>query len=784
MSQQQFGKNFEKGVEATSLVPGGGVVKTRSDRKHGGTESARSLAQVYRNKLIESKDQLQVAAARELFRYVNGDLKDEPPEFIESFLSTLDGRTEAGAQSAVYNATKSASIEQKKAGIFMIVCLADHQGLIRYANYLLKMLNSGGMDEETVKMGCRALAYLIMTSKTYAAELVDRCMDHCTEWLQFPDDRVSLLDENRRLAAVHLSRELAIFTPTAFFLRANLFFKYIFNALRDKSPTIRIAAIEALHSVLTIISQREAKQKTEWYKECFDEAFNIEKGETPRDEQDRYHSVAVLLNELLRISDQAYEHVRIESSKFEKPQKPHDDPITWIVLHRYSDTVESVTSRQLVKENFKDILGCIRKIIEVVARKSKGGGGATTQKNLYLTTVLMQLLPRVCAFTECDASFRQLAFETAFNSLNKLPIAAPAVGMMMLSNPELHKSYIPQVIGYVTNALKKSLDQADFYFTFLFLFVDAYNQEITEQIKSLLPILLDLPLSRGLTNVLKMIMMRIPKLRLNVQDGVMASVYLNLTGVPVPPKSEPAGRPPPPRNILQKAMNDQKELDKVVLSIDTLGEFYFSRGALQRIMQYVADYYLVAENVEIRMAAVKCCCDMIVPFMRVYKKVTTDKRHHLLATIHGVLRALVSLIVVDPHVDVRMQVIRCFSGVSHQFLVHLAQPEMLEVQFMALHDEKLEMQQACVTLLGRLAELNPALVFPRMRRMLLETLSQLTHSGQPRLEQHSAKMIAQIANQSPKFLRPYIGSMLAALIPKLRSELKKFDPSFSLFFNL
>lgn len=43
------------------------------------------------------------------------------------------------------------------------------------------------------------------------------------------------------------------------------------------------------------------------------------------------------------------------------------------------------------------------------------------------------------------------------------------------------------------------------------------------------------------------------------------------------------------RFIFQKAETDPKELQRIVLAVDVLGEFYFSRGALQRIMQYVAD---------------------------------------------------------------------------------------------------------------------------------------------------------------------------------------------------
>ncbi|EGT60375.1 hypothetical protein CAEBREN_03943 [Caenorhabditis brenneri] len=775
------------------------------DERHRkqGIDAARALASQYRSRVTENKDANQRQAARELSRtplnilkeipklspkndgpYVRNELKDEPNAFSEAFLNAIDGRTEGASHNAVYNCVKSSNVDQKKAGIYLIVCLAEtHAGnVIRYANYLLKMLNSGGMDEEAVKLAAKALAFLIATCKSYAAELVDRCLDHCQEWLilgtnlpatQNREKNILDLDENRRLAASHLSRELALATPTAFFLRVNLFFKYIFNAVRDKNPAVRIAAIDALHVVLTIVSQREAKNKTEWFKECFQEALTVQTNHLSKDEYDRWHSVALILNELLRISDSRFELIRCESSQFIKQKflkEDEEDGVEWLVLNKQQVIVESVTARKLVVENFQKILDVVRQMIPLTKTNSK------SISSIYLNTVLMQLLPRICAFPQCDRTFQTLAFETASNVVQKNAVAAPALGMMMLSNPDVHAAQINKTINFISGAIKKTTNPEilDSYFTFLFLFVDSYHEQVTTQIKAIIPQLMEITLSRSLANVLKMIMMRIPKLRLNVQDGVMASVYFTLTGTTIPPKSSPQTDTniKHPRAILQKAETDPVELQRIVLAIDVLGEFYFSRGALQRIMQFVADNYLTAGHVEIRLAAVSSCCEMIVPFVSVYKKVTSDKRTSLLNTIYGVLRAVCSVIVNDPDVRVRMQVITCFGQMPRPFLAHLAQPEMLEVQFMALHDERLEMQQACVTLLGRLAELNPALVLPRLRLMLLETLSQMMQSGQGRLEQHSAKMIGQLAKQSPKFMRPYVGSLMIAMLPKMRNEQK------------
>ncbi|UMM14072.1 hypothetical protein L5515_002037 [Caenorhabditis briggsae] len=787
---QQHGIAFQMSADkqktpTTSSNPNQSPVINNFDEKHRkfqqGIDAACALAAQYRSRITTGGS--LVDAARELSRYVRNDLKDEPVIFAEAFINALDGRTDGPSQSVVYQCMKSTGILQKRAGIYLIVCLAEthSSNVIRYANYLLKMLNGGGIDEQTIQLASKALAFLITTCKTYAAELVDRCLDHCQEWLHHvpsyqppvQNQKDLTLIEQRRLASAHLSREIALATPTAFFLRVNLFFKYIFFAIKDKQVLVRLAGIDALHTVLTIVSQREAKNKTEWFKECFSEALTANTNHQSSDIHDKWHSVALILNELLRISDSRFEMVRCESSNFVKQKylrEDEDDGVEWLCLSKQPVIVESVTSRKLVVENFSKIIDCVRQMIPLANKVQN-----KQMPGIHLNTVLMQLLPRICAFPQSDRTFQTLAYDTAFHVLQKNSIGAPALGMMMLHNPDVHSNRIEATINFISAEIKKvttSSDALDSFFTFLFLFVDSYHEKVTAQIKAIIPQLMDIPLSRSLANVLKMIMMRIPKLRLNVQDGVMASVYHTLTGLPIPPKSEPTGRPPSPKLILQRAIEEPKELQRIVLAVDVLGEFYFSRGALQRIMQYVADYYLTADNVEIRLAAVSSCCEMVVPFVGVYKKVTTDKRNSLLQTIYGVLRAVCSVIVNDPDVRVRMQVISCFGQMPRPFLAHLAQPEMLEVQFMALHDEKLEMQQACVTLLGRLAELNPALVLPRLRLMLLETLSQMMQSGQARLEQHSAKMIAQLAKQSPKFMRPYVGSLMVALIPKMRNDQK------------
>ena len=101
-------------------------------------------------------------------------------------------------------------------------------------------------------------------------------------------------------------RELAMCTPTFFFQQVQQFFDCIFNAIRDPKASIREGAARALRAALVVTSHREtkAREKTTWYRQCFDEA------EMPFDEllardrrmnrDDWAHGSLLIINELLR----------------------------------------------------------------------------------------------------------------------------------------------------------------------------------------------------------------------------------------------------------------------------------------------------------------------------------------------------------------------------------------------------------------------------------------------------------------------------------------------------
>lgn len=64
---------------------------------------------------------------------------------------------------------------------------------------------------------------------------------------------------------------------------------------------------------------------------------------------------------------------------------------------------------------------------------------------------------------------------------------------------------------------------------------------------------------------------------------------------------------------------------------------------------------------------------------------------------------------------------------------------------MVLNDEKYKLQEATAGLLAQLSELNPALILPKLRKLMNEKIYNLASSRDPKLEEHSAKIIINLA---------------------------------------
>ncbi|PAV75947.1 hypothetical protein WR25_21280 [Diploscapter pachys] len=727
-----------------------------SKGRHRYTQAA-EVAGKYISRIKASKGAERAIVAQELLKFLSNDIKDETDEYIEQFYSAFDNvKTKESRLGDLVNNSNDA--EDKKAGIFLIVCLAEHlPNMKRFLNFLLSSIEYSA-DDETLVLATRASSYLVQ------------------------------LAEHRFAGAVGC-RELAIMTSTPFFLRANLFFRDIFDSIRDTKPTTRMAAVEALQAALSITSLREAKQKSTWFTTCYNKATETTSESSQLSGEDLYHSILLMLNELVRIADGKFERKRRIAFGVQTHEISLSDPVGWLTFPRVTSVVESMTARALVKEKFNEIM----KQISNATCNFK-----TPPKQAYLMAVIMELLPRLTAFEECTDEMKMNAFSIAKAGIMKhSKYSLPAIGFLVASDPETYAKLragqdsvavwrskilqpgVDSIQSYFKdNASRKKYDLDDSVFVFIYLFVCAYRENVTEDIKKILPQLFKCPLSKALIRLLHAIVEWIPSMSMSVYDGLVSVLYFVLTGQKMPNKTE----------MSSLSINSQaafevppEKVPRVVFALETLSEFNFHRHTLHLLIQYVSHGYLTCDSVKVRLAAVKCVCAMLTPFLKSFESAKSgsakdrETRGYIRSLVGESLQCLVSVAVTDPVAEVRLCVINCFSNTGRFFLYHLAVPHMLELQFMSLHDEKLEIQEAAVMLVGKLAEVNPAMILPRLRKTLVEAVSQMAYSGQARLEQHSARVLMHIAHQNPKFLKPYMLMLLDALIPKLHTDQVNVD---------
>uniref|UniRef100_A0A914W4K3 Serine/threonine-protein kinase TOR n=1 Tax=Plectus sambesii TaxID=2011161 RepID=A0A914W4K3_9BILA len=771
----------------------------------GGSSTATAIANQFIARLRVKNDAARLEAAHELFSYVNGELKDNPNSFVEEFLYRFDVKAE---QSIIHDMISSNDSGERKAGIFMIVCLIEayinlgdmSKRVPRFSNYLLKK-SLTSTDQSVMELAARAIAYVVITSKTYAAEVVEKSLNQACEWLEEAEP-----NESRRLAAVLLSRELARCTPTFFFQRATRFFDHVFKVIKDAKPNVREEAVGALRAALVVTSQRETKQqtKTHWYKHCYDEATHCFRHESASpnapnlQRDDRWHSGLLIINELLRIANADGERMRLEAEELIIDRMRHrkrlatarktlapsvisqsgaEDVIDWLTMPTNAMNIESRTGRRLVEQEYANMCK-----MAMEAQKSRSPS---------VQHVLLELLPRLAAFDESTLFVEQYldqSVEYVLGFLNKereKGRAFLALGLLSLIAKNGIKRYVPRIVQVVRTGLppppptavkKKAAPPADqSVFICLTLIVRALKHEIEPQIKELLRPMFAGELSVGLTVALREMSKNIPSLRGDIQDGLLEQLSMLLMHKPMPSKLAP---PLPPE--LPSGPVLVPDVNTTVLALETLGQFQFQRHSLQMFIKYIAYGYLNSEMTQVRLAAVQCCCYLLVPFLMLFNR-TKDKSQKitLLVMIQEVIGKLLAVAVTDSSKNVRLRVFECLSEPKNPFLSHLAQSEMLELIFMGLHDEEYDIREAAVCLLGQLGEINPAYVMPILRRVVIQILSELNNSGIGRIEEKSARLLAQVACNSPQFMKPYMHMVLKTLIPKLRKDIRHVDATVS-----
>ncbi|KAK7512486.1 armadillo-type protein [Phyllosticta citriasiana] len=654
----------------------------------------------------------------------NGDVRENAAKNLRQSLEAAHRELPPGQFANYYDrvcnringlVVQGSETNERLGGIQALDQLIDFKGddagqkTTRFASYLRAI--SQGNDNAAIDAASHALGRLAKPGGTLTAELVEAEVKSALEWLQM--DR----QENRRFAAVSNLRELAKNSPTLMYQWVAQIFEVIWYALRDPKVRIRQAAAEAISSCLEIISARDQQMRSHFFNKVYEQVlhgFSVNTVES-------IHGSILAMKELLR-----------RGAMF---------------MHgtRYIEACNNV----LRYKDHRDLL-IRQEVIITIPLLAAYSPNDFSQHYLHTCMLHLQGLLRE---ENKDRS-------AAFIVVGKI---AGAVG-----------SHFGKYIDGTLNVIKNTLIRKTRYraqeepaiFECLSMLAIAVEQALSKHVDSLLDPMFSCGLSDPLTQCLVDMAHYVPSSRAAIQERLLDLLSQVLCGRPFVPMGSPQHHNAPPPQIWNRDHKTaevirQKE-GEIALALKTLGDFNFSGHVLNEFVRDVAIRYVEADNREIRKAAALTACQLFIA-----DPIVTQQSQHAIQVVGDVIEKLLTCGVADVDPDIRHTVLR---ALDYRFDRHLGKAENVRSLFLALNDEVFEIREAAMNIIGRLTSVNPAYVFPSLRKVLVQLLTEIEYSNSARDKQESARLISTLVGASSKLIKPYVDPMITVLLPKARDH--------------
>uniref|UniRef100_A0A672YHX5 Serine/threonine-protein kinase TOR n=1 Tax=Sphaeramia orbicularis TaxID=375764 RepID=A0A672YHX5_9TELE len=749
-----------------------------------------TVLQQFVSGLKSRNEDTRAKSAKDLQHYVTTELRELSQDEATTFYDELNHH--------IFELVSSSDVNEKKGGILAIVSLIGVEGgnatrISRFANYLRNLLPSS--DPVVMEMASKAMGHLSMAGDTFTAEYVEFEVKRALEWLGA--DR----NEGRRHAAVLVLRELAVSAPTFFFQQVQPFFDNIFYAVWDPKQAIREGAVSALRACLILTTQRETKemQKPQWYKQTFEEA---EKGfdetlakEKGMNRDDRVHGALLILNELVRISSMEGERMREEMEEITQQQLVHDKYCKELMgFGTKPRHITPFTSFQSVQPQQSNALLGLLGYSTPQGFLSFGATPVPAKSSLvesrycrelmeerFDQTFINQLLTLKYSHWQPKA-FTNLKYQYLSDTMGYLlgclkkekerTAAFQALGLLVVAVRAEIQPYLTKILEIIKAALppkdfahkrQKTMQVDATVFTCISMLSRAMGPSIQPDIKELLEPMLAVGLSPALTAVLYDLSRQIPQLKKDIQDGLLKMLSLVLMHKPLRHPGMPKGLAHQLASPSLTNIPEASDVGSITLALRTLGSFEFEGHSLTQFVRHCADHFLNSEHKEIRMEAARTCSRLLTPSIHLISGHVVSQT--AVQVVADVLSKLLVVGITDPDPDIRYCVL---ASLDERFDAHLAQAENLQALFVALNDEVFEIRELAICTIGRLSSMNPAFVMPFLRKMLIQILTELEHSGVGRNKEQSARMLGHLVSNAPRLIRPYMEPILKALILKLK----------------
>ena len=310
---------------------------------------------------------------------------------------------------------------------------------------------------------------------------------------------------------------------------------------------------------------------------------------------------------------------------------------------------------------------------------------------------------------------------------------------------------------------------------------------LTKYMDALLDPMFACGLSKALTQALVDMAHYVHPVKPQIQEKLLDLLSLVLSGHPFKPLGCPRDRIPPiPPFARDFNFSAPRPASEIELALVTLGSFDFS-GELQNhqkipdpvfpscewmeeeaeeepghvLNEFVRDValgYTENDDPKIRKASALTCCQLYIN-----DPIIHQTSYHSIRVVNDVLARLLTVAVADTDPDIRRTVL---TALDTRFDKHLAKPENVRSLFLAINDADFEVREAAIVIVGRLTGVNPAHVFPPLRKLLVNLIMEVKNSSDPKTQEDAAKLIGLVIANAAKLAKPYADNLVRVLLPK------------------
>jgi FKBP12-rapamycin complex-associated protein len=293
----------------------------------------------------------------------------------------------------------------------------------------------------------------------------------------------------------------------------------------------------------------------------------------------------------------------------------------------------------------------------------------------------------------------------------------------------------------------------------------AVGQALSKNVDRLLDPMFSCGLSDSLFQALVDMAHYVPPCRPVIQDKLLDLLSQILAGRHFLPLGNPYQSSTPPQIWTRDHKDPQTIVQKeqeIALALHTLGSFDFSGHVLNEFVRDVAIRYVEADNADIRRRAALTCCQLFVKDPIVHQTST-----HAIKVVGDIIEKLLAVGVGDIDAQIRFEVLVALDA---RFDRHLGKADNVRTLFLALNDEIFSIREAAMSIIGRLTKVNPAYVFPSLRKVLIQLLTEIKYSNSPRNKEQSARLISNLVGSADALIKPLVDPIVTVLLPRAQDS--------------